>query len=151
MSMLVLVLFSGCATPFDDAALAETLWADIQGYEAWGQFDGWSDTPVESGSHAGDFVRSYADDTMLVWNLTGEAPDGATAVKDQRASADAPAPEAFTVMRKIAGYDPEHGDWFWARFEAEGAVTVAGQAGACTGCHSQVAETSDWVFGPLPE
>jgi len=43
--------------------------------------------------------------------------------------------DAITVMFKRAGYDVEHGDWFWAKYKPNGQVEVAGRVTMCSGCH----------------
>ncbi|MCB9680198.1 MAG: cytochrome P460 family protein [Alphaproteobacteria bacterium] len=153
----VLCLVAACADGTDpDATLdvdafAADLWDDAVGaYPGWSQRGAWTTTPVPSQSHAGDHVVAWYDDAMIAWDLQGTAPDGATAVKVHYDSATATEPKAYTVMTKVDGFDAEHGDWFWARYEADGSVTVAGSVGACTGCHGAVSDTSDWVYGEPP-
>jgi len=52
----------------------------------------------------------------------------------------------FTVMYKgPPGYNPEGGDWFWARVN-EGTVSHQGQVGFCVDCHVMV-ESTDYVYG----
>ncbi len=53
--------------------------------------------------------------------------------------------EAVTVMVKIEGYNPEAGDWFWAKYQPDGTIDEAGKLEGCIGCHSQVAD-NDYVF-----
>lgn len=53
---------------------------------------------------------------------------------------------AITVMYNLPGFDPEHGGWFWVKYDADGVtmteekngttVTLAGEVAACIGCHS---------------
>lgn len=51
----------------------------------------------------------------------------------------------ITYMVKVAGYNPEVGDWFWAKQTLEGEIIAAGQPDGCIGCHTQVAD-NDYVF-----
>ena len=44
-------------------------------------------------------------------------------------------PDGAVAMKKIAGFDPLHGDWFWQDIAATGAVTLEGQAPSCSACH----------------
>lgn len=44
---------------------------------------------------------------------------------------------SVTVMYKSRGYDPEHGDWFWARYRRDGEVEAAGRVESCIGCHEE--------------
>lgn len=51
----------------------------------------------------------------------------------------------LAVMRKVKGYNPEGGDWFWGYFTPEGGVLFEGKPALCVGCHAQK-KASDWVF-----
>lgn len=87
--------------------------------------------------------------------LTTYVNSGALAAIEQRASS-MPAgavivTEAFlpnrtldnvAVMYKVRGYDPDHGDWFYARFQPDGEVAAAGRVQSCRECH---AEGRDYV------
>jgi hypothetical protein len=52
---------------------------------------------------------------------------------------------AVTVMYKAKGYNPEAGDWFWAKYKPDGTVEKEGKVGGCIKCHSPKAD-NDWVF-----
>lgn len=59
---------------------------------------------------------------------------------------------AVSVMVQSRGYDPESGDWVYARFGSAGEIEAAGRVEACQGCH--VLEP-DYLFSaelgtPLP-
>ncbi|MEW6569753.1 MAG: cytochrome P460 family protein [Nitrospirota bacterium] len=42
---------------------------------------------------------------------------------------------ALTVMYKIKGYNPEAGDWFWAKYAPDGKVEASGKVKECISCH----------------
>jgi len=52
---------------------------------------------------------------------------------------------AVTVMYKAKSYNPEAGDWFWAKYNPDGSVDKEGKVGGCIKCHSAKAD-NDWVF-----
>jgi len=55
---------------------------------------------------------------------------------------------AITVMYKVVGYNPEIGDWFWARYTPDGKVEAEGKSGMadmCIGCHGK-AKGNDFLF-----
>ena len=57
--------------------------------------------------------------------------------------------KAVTVMLKRPGYDPETGDWFWAKYNADGSIAKEGKVAGCIGCHT-AAINNDWIFtGPV--
>ncbi|HUU41968.1 MAG TPA: cytochrome P460 family protein [Desulfatiglandales bacterium] len=42
---------------------------------------------------------------------------------------------AITIMYKIDDYDPENGDWFWAKYTTDGKAGPFGKPAGCVGCH----------------
>ncbi|MDF1526890.1 MAG: cytochrome P460 family protein [bacterium] len=52
---------------------------------------------------------------------------------------------AITVMYKAKGYNPEAGDWFWAKYNPDGSVAAEGKVEGCIKCHSAKAD-NNWVF-----
>jgi hypothetical protein len=49
----------------------------------------------------------------------------------------------------VLGYDPDAGDWFWAKHTADGTIAKKGKVAGCINCHTAVI-TNDWVFtGPV--
>jgi len=52
---------------------------------------------------------------------------------------------ALTVMYKIKGYNPEAGDWFWAKYDPDGKVEASGKVEACINCHGK-RKDNDYIF-----
>jgi hypothetical protein len=52
---------------------------------------------------------------------------------------------AVTVMYKIKGYNPEGGDWFWAKYDANFKILSEGKVDGCLSCHS-TAKGNDYIF-----
>lgn len=52
---------------------------------------------------------------------------------------------ALSVMYKVKGYNPEAGDWFWARYSPDGKVEASGKARGCIGCHEKNKD-NDYIF-----
>jgi len=177
----------------DDAEIAAALWDEIQGYDSWGQTEGWGTEPVESGDHLGAYVVAYYNDALVNWSFSGEAPEGSISVKEgwvhEGSTGCNPCGTAcnpcgttgcnpcgttcnpcgttacspcgttggdgelvignFTVMKKVPGYAPDDGDWFWAQYSVDGDVLEMGQPQMCVGCHAAAA--TDYVYGAPPE
>ncbi len=60
--------------------------------------------------------------------------------------------QAITVMLERPGYDPETGDWFWAKFRTDGSldtnpegIMLAGKVTDCIACHT-TAPGGDMIF-----
>lgn len=52
---------------------------------------------------------------------------------------------AVTVMYKVAGYNPDGNDWFWAKYGADGTVEKEGKVAGCLKCHG-AKKANDYVF-----
>lgn len=101
-------------------------------YSTWGQFDDHKGMQKGNGPH-GATHKVYAN--RLALDAHGGVPPGAMLVKDNFDTDGRLI--AITVMYKVKGYNPEAGDWFWAKYTPEGDVLIAGKPGGCVGCHGQ--------------
>ena len=72
----------------------------------------------------------------------GIAPYGSIIVKDNLNASRVL--DGVTVMAKVKGYNPEVGDWFWAKYGTDGSVQAEGKPGGCIGCHEGLKE-NDYV------
>lgn len=132
---------SGSELSAEDQAMAEALWAEIDGYDSWGQLDPWVGIqPSDDGTH-GSHVQIWANGTAEATVTAaggGDMADGAVLVKEGYSDDSGSSVQAVTVMKKVPGYDSANGDWFYARYSASGDITTAGAsaAGSCAGCHS---------------
>lgn len=43
--------------------------------------------------------------------------------------------KAITVMYKVSGYNPDDGDWYWAKYSSAGKADKFGKPEGCVGCH----------------
>lgn len=146
----------GGGPPFgndEDVMMAEQLWADIQGYEAWPQIPG-SEGVVPSEAPHAMWAEIFINDTAA-----GDPtyPDGSIIIKNNVNDDMGTDVMAVTVMWKIAGYEPSAADWFWAKYLPDGSldtnpdgVPLAGRVGlggemGCIPCHS-MATDGDYVF-----
>ncbi len=117
-------------------------------YQKWPLFPG--TTKFYEGKHPhGALLTTYVspDAQAAIQNRAGQIPDGGFIVKENYG------PDktlmAVTVMYRVKGFDPEAGDWFWAKYTPKGEVEAAGKVTMCAGCHTAVIQ-NDWVFtGPL--
>jgi len=56
---------------------------------------------------------------------------------------------AITVMYKVRGYNPQAGDWFWAKYAPDGKIEAEGKVEGCISCHGKKKD-NDYIFtGPL--
>ncbi len=147
--MLSLLLLVACPTT-DKTAIdfnSDDLLVEIEGYETWAQPTGWSGpAPSCDGTHGplvDIWTNAVAADALAAG--TNPLPDGATLIK-QGYDEDGVTPRNLTVMRKLTGFDPDNGDWFWGQYDADGAELASGAVSGCTGCHG--ASVGDYVLFP---
>ncbi len=57
---------------------------------------------------------------------------------------------AVTIMAKISGYNPDAGDWFFAKLQPDGTVDAAGRVESCAACHATV-KGNDFVYDATVE
>jgi hypothetical protein len=62
-------------------------------------------------------------------------PDGAIVVKELYQDRTCTAVDRWVAMKKIAGFDPAHGDWFWQDVSAMATVNAQGVLPSCSDCH----------------
>ncbi|XAM00764.1 cytochrome P460 family protein [Phycisphaeraceae bacterium D3-23] len=144
----IIVVFSlslivGCSMfgPSDeDTAQAGALMDQMADYNQWETVPGYDDWEQGTSVH-GRVVRYFVND-IAIGNMR-DLPAGSIIVKEGY-NRDREL-QAVTVMQRIAGYDPEHGDWFWARYSPSGELTHAGSVAMCIDCH-QDAEGDDYSF-----
>ncbi len=117
----------------------------------------WSDVPAGDGnfrpadSPHGKFVKTYVNRTAA--SQPEEPADGSVLVvenysQDHRLI-------SINVMQRAAGFDPRHGDWYYATFLPDGRVAkalgktgeiaFAGKVTSCIDCHRN-AWDDDFVF-----
>jgi len=141
-----------------DVTFAEDLLPALENHESW---------PMQSDVTAGEsphgaFVRLYFNTVQI------DGENYHVIVKDNYGGADASIESisadpatffgAMTVMvQREPGYDPENGDWFYAKYLPEGSldvnlagVALAGRVGkgmdaGCIPCH-QAADGGDFLF-----
>lgn len=52
---------------------------------------------------------------------------------------------AVTAMYKVKGYNPDNGDWFWVKYDADFNVLNEGKVKGCLACHGTVTD-NDFIF-----
>lgn len=132
------------------APLEVRLWNYLQSakYGHWAALPGKPAGTYAGESPHGAQVKLYASRGAVADPLG--LPNGTILVKENYA-ADQKTLMAITVMYRAQGFDPEHNDWFWAKYEPNGRVSrmnnmsVAGRIGMCIECHSS-AGGHDFVF-----
>ena len=137
-------LIGACAslgTP-EDQSDGAALWKEMGNYRSWGHFQGHAGMEKGKSPH-GKYIMTYINDSTAA--QPDSPPPGSIVVKENFSSEDPGSLGALTVMKRIEGYDPDNGDWFWARFEPSGKLTHSGKVSMCADCHFD-AGGDDFLF-----
>jgi hypothetical protein len=114
-------------------------WLQKAQYKNWGPLPGVTADAYKGEEPHGTALRLYVNRTAA--GSSSELPPGSILVKENYAP-NVKTLMAITVMYRAKGFDPEHGDWFWAKYEPDGRVSrmngmpAAGRVGMCIECHS---------------
>ncbi len=132
----------------DDAgelAAAEELFAALGDVTAWANVPGWEGVNASCDGTHGPRVQVWADSVAIEAIGAGVTtfPGGATLVKAAYDD-DGVTLRSTTLMQKQAGFAPDAGDWYWARYDAAGTATNAGAVTMCSGCHASAVK--DYAF-----
>lgn len=154
--VVLCLLLSGCAESRDSNVLPIIELKELSGERVWQRITEESDFrnypywPGHEGEHPGQaphgnfhtiFINPRLEQALPLPDKT--APPGSIIVKSN-CDIDKKN-EVLTIMVKVEGYDPEHGDWFWMKSDPEGNIAVEGKVGACITCHS-VVKSNDFIF-----
>lgn len=117
-------------------------------YQSWSLYPGTA--KLYKGQHPhGALLTTYVSGNAeaAIKARAGQFPDGSIIVKENYMPDQTLG--AVTVMYRVNGYDPDAGDWFWAKYKADGAIEAEGKVAGCIGCHTAAIQ-NDWVFtGPI--
>jgi hypothetical protein len=124
-----------------------SLWEYMTKTKPYSQWESWPGYPgmYPGNSPHGAFLKLYANDVAIAaLKARAPMPAGAIIVKENYGP-DKKTLMAITPMYRIAGYNPEGGDWFWAKYDAQGKAEGAGKLPMCIECHS-AHKDADWLF-----
>lgn len=135
------------------AAHYETLWSWLKKYDyrKWNGPDGRAPDFQPGESPHGALIKTYV--SKLAARDLEDLPNGSVVVKENYS------PEkklmAITVMQRSDGYDPEHGDWYYAKYMPDGKIAktppemksmpIAGKVSMCIDCHTGAAD-DDFLY-----
>ncbi len=123
----------------------EAFWTYINETNPYTQWDKWpgKDGMYPGTSPHGAFLKLYVNDIALKAVKENQPmPDGAIIVKENYAK-DKEKLMAVTPMFLKKGYNPEGGDWFWAKYGPDGKIMASGKVDSCIQCHQT---QKDWLF-----
>ena len=116
---------------------AQGVWSYLQDvdYESWQLWPGKGELYEGTEPH-GMLLTTYLNDTAYEALTTGSGPLPAGSIVIKENYAPDSTLVAVTVMYAAEGYDAEHNDWFWAKYQTDGSVDAAGRVESCQTCHA---------------
>jgi len=124
----------------------EAFWtyvSETHPYAEWMVWPGHEELQEGQSPH-GDYIRIYANDIAMKAAKKGkDMPYGAIVMKENYNKDKELV--ALTPMYKVKGFNPEGGDWFWAKYGPEGEDMASGKVKGCVDCHAKV-KKKDWRF-----
>jgi len=146
--MVTVTMAADGMLPKTDGAAVYQYITKTNPYQQWALFPGKGKLYVGKHPH-GAFLTTYVNDQALkgIQDKAGTLPDGSIIVKENYSPEKKLA--VVTVMYRTHGYDPNAGDWFWAKYKVDGSILAEGKVNSCIGCHATKIE-NDWIFtGPV--
>ncbi|MBK7399605.1 MAG: hypothetical protein IPJ34_25945 [Myxococcales bacterium] len=167
LSVFALASFAGCSSSSDvtigvvpdsgapaDAADAITAapgpGAFAADYKTSTSFFTAMSAPVKGTSPHGTTRIWYSSNVKdLLSQASFTVPEGTTAIKEFDMNSDGTLDGLAVMIKKPAGYDPAHGDWYYDMRDLAGNVMPdppAGKVAMCITCHSKYKAT-DYLAG----
>lgn len=134
---------------------ATGLWSYLQEVdyrEDWALYPGKGELYEGQEPH-GMLLTTYVNDRArdAISGTADRLPDGAVVIKENYRPDSTLA--AVTVMYKREGYDPEHNNWYWAKYLPDGSVDNSGKAAGrvpgCIDCHGGMSDNDYIMTGSL--
>lgn len=148
VSPLALLLALPLACKADDAGVftEAELEGELEGYEEWAHPRDWRAVEASCAASHGTYAQIWLNRVAVGDVEAGRETfsEGAILVEEGYQDAEGTF-KSLVVMRKVPGFDPDAGDWFWASYDEDGAEVVSGRVGACSTCH---AAGTDFVRHP---
>ncbi len=93
----------------------------------------------------GAILRTFTNDIAYdaIQDKVNPLPEGSIIVKENYTPERELA--AITFMVRMDGYNPDGGDWYWAKVQPDGTVEAAGSPAGCIGCHGGKRDNG-WLF-----
>lgn len=122
----------------------DALWHYITQVSPYSQWSDWPDHPGMQPGRAphGALHKVFVNDLALHSSKPPVAY-GSIAVKENYTAQKKLA--AITVMYKLKGFDPDNGDWYWAKYTPDGKAEKFGNPKGCVGCHATRAK-NDYIL-----
>lgn len=119
--------------------------ADYTNYAFWPGHEGLNPGQAPHGPFHKIYINFVIADKLPLEDKL--VPDGGIIVKENYSNGKEFA--GITVMAKVDGYDPEHNDWFWAKYGPDGNIDAEGKPNGCISCHAGMEQNDYVIVHPL--
>ena len=145
-------IFALAQTLDADQSFAKRLWQLMAGFSGEDYRFSWHYIPgkpmgfYQGSQPHGALLRTFVNNAAFdaIKAKAGKYPVGSVVIKDNHMP-DGKLDKITVMVKRLKGYDPEHGDWFWAEYTSTGKVEMAGKVQMCVACHAKV-RPQDYVF-----
>lgn len=123
---------------------AEAVWkyfTNQNNYRSWSHFEG--DEGIQPGIAPHGPAHAVFINKEMATSPRNKARHGSLVVKESYGR-DIQL-KNYTIMYKYEGYNPEAGDWFWAKYSPQGELSDQGKIAFCIECHAKRDKT-DYLF-----
>jgi len=151
LCVLFMLIMSGCAGMEHEGFVNRDRGPDTEmTFKDWRSWKKVNPTVLLSEGHGDVYVDIHVDDRARDTYLAASSPypKCSRITKVQYTDKTATEIEELGIMVKMpAGYDPEHNDWWYARFDATGTQVIDSgkMATVCRTCHEQAGD-NDYLF-----
>ena len=141
----------GTAIGEDDPEFAAMIWKYLEKSDYRSKWTRWpegADGFTEGKSPHGAFLKVYVNDVAA---KSAKDPAYQSVIVKENYDKDRKLVALTPMIRVREGYDPDHKDWYYAKFKPDGTlfakdeVKLAGKVKGCIDCHAK-AKGKDYLF-----
>ncbi|MEK7432595.1 MAG: cytochrome P460 family protein [Cyanobacteriota bacterium] len=143
-------LFTACSTPSSTVLNSQDIKTVKAIFDEYKNYPKINDTLKVSPTHGGKYVFTHINSLGIDSYRNKKFPyaDGTIAVKEAHGSSDPnSAIDTLFVMKKMAGFDKDNGDWYYAMTDGKGNTKDSGKIQMCITCHKTTAKDKDYIVG----
>jgi cytochrome P460 len=151
LNTIFMLIVSGCVGIGTEGFVNPDCGPDVDmTFKDWRSWNRVNPTVLLSTGHADVYVHIFVDNLAKNTYLAASSPypECSRIIKAQHTDETATEVEELAIMVKMPeGYDPEHNDWWYARYDPTGteAISSGKMVTDCRTCHEQASET-DYLF-----
>lgn len=151
LTVIAAIILSGYATTGTSARLwpapnAGDVWSYITEDSRYTDWDLWPEKTLNDDGTPphGRFLKTYVNMPALRSIVDRAGMSHESVIVQENYGSDNRL-SFLMVMYKVPGYNPDAGNWFWARYLPDGKAEESGKIGTCIECHGRRKE-NDYIM-----